>query len=69
MTPEFNGWWDSDLLSTNNPYREDSPAYWAWEGWRAGVKAEREECVKLCDGWTSADGDRCAEAIRARGEW
>jgi len=29
---------------------------------------EREACAKLCDGWTHADGDRCAEAIRARGE-
>jgi hypothetical protein len=29
--------------------------------------AEREACAKLCDGWTHADGDRCAAAIRARG--
>ena len=29
---------------------------------------EREACAKVCDGWTHADGDRCAEAIRARGE-
>ncbi len=29
---------------------------------------EREACAKLCDGWTHADGDKCAEAIRARGE-
>lgn len=29
---------------------------------------EREECAKVCDGWLHADGDRCAEAIRARGE-
>jgi hypothetical protein len=27
---------------------------------------EREACAKVCDGWTHADGDRCAEAIRAR---
>jgi hypothetical protein len=31
------------------------------------VEAEREACAKLCDGWTHADGDRCAAAIRARG--
>jgi hypothetical protein len=31
------------------------------------VEAEREACAKLCDGWTHADGDRCADAIRARG--
>jgi hypothetical protein len=28
--------------------------------------AEREACAKVCDGWLHADGDRCAEAIRAR---
>jgi hypothetical protein len=32
------------------------------------VEAEREACAKLCDGWTHADGDSCAAAIRARGE-
>ena len=32
------------------------------------IKQEREECAKLCDEWTGADGDRCAEAIRARGQ-
>ena len=31
------------------------------------VKAEENEaCAKVCDGWLHADGDRCAEAIRAR---
>jgi len=29
---------------------------------------EREACAKVCDGWTHADGDRCADAIRARGK-
>ena len=32
------------------------------------AEREREECAKVCDGWLHADGDRCAEAIRARGE-
>jgi hypothetical protein len=35
MTPEFNRWWDADELSQTNPYAADSPAFWAWEGWRA----------------------------------
>lgn len=35
---------------------------------RIRVESEREACAKLCDGWTHADGDACAEAIRARGE-
>lgn len=30
--------------------------------------AEREACARVCDGWTHADGDQCAEAIRARGK-
>jgi hypothetical protein len=30
--------------------------------------AEREACAKVCDGWTHANGNDCAEAIRARGE-
>jgi hypothetical protein len=34
----------------------------------AAVKAEREACAKVCDGWMHANGDDCAEAIRARGE-
>lgn len=32
----------------------------------AAVAAEREACAKVCDGWTHADGDDCAAAIRAR---
>ena len=31
------------------------------------AEAEREACAKVCDGWTHADGDSCAAAIRARG--
>jgi hypothetical protein len=31
----FNKWWDADLLTQTNPFTADSPAYWAWEGWRA----------------------------------
>lgn len=33
----------------------------------AGAEAaEREACARVCVGWTHADGDACAEAIRAR---
>ena len=27
---------------------------------RKQIAAEREACAKVCDGWTHADGDRCA---------
>jgi hypothetical protein len=70
MKEEFNNWWNSDDLLKDNPYRKDSPAYWAWEGWCAAVNAEREACADDCvkqalrGGW-AAD---CADAIRARGQ-
>lgn len=68
MTFEFDAWWDSDLLTQTNPYREDSPIYWAWEGWYHGVKAEREACARVCDSIAGAESADCAIAIRARGE-
>jgi hypothetical protein len=34
----FNDWWDADYDDTGNPYRKDSPAYWAWSGWSAANK-------------------------------
>ena len=49
MKTEFNDWWNKDLLTEDNPYVEGTPAFWAWEGWLAGVNAEREACAKLCD--------------------
>jgi len=55
MTEEFNQWWNSELLTTDNLYPQDSPAYWAWEGWQAGVKAERESCAKALDWMAEQD--------------
>ena len=77
MSEAFNQWWNDDLLTEDNPYTQNTPAYWAWEGWCAGVKAEREACAKLCDGladmhakmnqWGShKTADTLAQAIRAR---
>ena len=31
-----------------------------------GAEAEREECAKICENWSHANGDDCAEAIRVR---
>jgi hypothetical protein len=71
MNKEFNKWWDEDDLTTEgNNFVDGTPAYWAWEGWCAAVKAEREACAKVCD---EADKDsdwptaaNCAATIRAR---
>ena len=38
----FNRWWNDDALLEDNPFNEDTPAFWAWEGWMAGRSAKRE---------------------------
>jgi hypothetical protein len=55
MTEEFNQWWNSESLTDDNLYPQDSPAYWAWEGWQAAVKAEREACAKALDWMAEQD--------------
>lgn len=48
MNIDFNKWWDEDDLTTQvNPFSEGTAAYWAWEGWCAGVKAERRDMMQL----------------------
>jgi hypothetical protein len=55
MNEEFNKWWDEDDLTTEgNNFVDGTPAYWAWEGWCAAVKAEREACAKVCDDFERA---------------
>lgn len=46
---EFNEWWDSGDEWIDNPYYRGTPMFWAWEGWHAGVKAEREACAKVAE--------------------
>ena len=61
----FNEWWDEGEVSPgNNPYRHESAAYWAWEGWQAGVKAEREACAAEIAALRNAN-----EAFARRQEW
>ena len=62
----FNEWWNYGEVSGNNPYRHESAAYWAWEGWQAGVKAEREARARLDE--SPIHRHEIAEKIRARGE-
>jgi hypothetical protein len=71
MSSEFNKWWNEDLLTEDNPFVDGTPAYWAWEGWCAGVKAEREACAKVCEEqmtkWPFGVREKvCAAAIRGR---
>ena len=66
MSTEFNKWWNEDLLTEDNPFVDGTPAYWAWEGWCAGVKAEREACAKVADGFIGCDA--IVHKIRARSQ-
>lgn len=66
MNIDFNSWWNEDDLTTQgNPFADSTPAYWAWEGWCAGVKAEREACAKLCESLWCIDGQHSANEFAA----
>jgi hypothetical protein len=73
--PKFNEWWNGEMNDEDNPYNEDTPAYWAWEGWLAGRATEKEENAKLCNSlarWhgqlVTAAYDHAADSIRAKDE-
>jgi len=38
----FNDWWNADYDDSNNPFRLNSPAYWAWSGWYAANKEKNK---------------------------
>ena len=56
---------DSDFRALCNVYGF-APSRALREMLDKAMEQEREACAKVCDGWLHADGDRCAEAIRAR---
>lgn len=66
---QFNQWWDDNDFAQVNPFNNDTPAYWAWEGWIAGRKVEREACAKVAESYEPRC-DTCpsgvSNAIRAR---
>lgn len=46
---KFDEWWNAGSTLKDNPYREDSAAFWAWEGWNAGQRAneDRRKVVQI----------------------
>jgi hypothetical protein len=46
---EFNRWWDADKLTQTNPFDDDSPAYWALEGWCAHEAAVKARITNMCE--------------------
>jgi len=59
----------ADLVAAEERNRTWTQAHWT-EYEYALVKAEREACADICDQHASVEGiaERCAAAIRARGE-
>ena len=51
----FNEWWNADYDDTGNPYRKDSPAYWAWSGWKAASKQPEQAYWNAVEGWVKID--------------
>ena len=39
LEQSFVKWWDSGKLLEDNPYTAETPMWWAWEGYVAGVSA------------------------------
>jgi len=42
--PAFDAWWNGEYDDSTNPYRKDSPAYWAWAGWKA-AQSKTEQII------------------------
>jgi hypothetical protein len=50
MTDAFNRWWNAEELVEGNPYNKDTPAYWAWVGWQAGMTDKEYEQAMADEG-------------------
>lgn len=38
-TQYFLDWWNSGEIGNDNPYKEETPIWWAWEGYLVGINA------------------------------
>lgn len=74
---DFDTWWNLGYDGKTNPFTVYSPAYWAWAGWMASKKIERQACLDICDAeaeqWQSpkyhyamAAAVHCARKIKDR---
>ena len=45
----FDDWWDSDYDPTGNPFQHETPAYWAWAGWKASSVATNDTSQERVD--------------------
>lgn len=61
----------ASLVAARTVANIDPKSFMSWqEGYEAGVMAEREECVKVCDSWgqNNRTAVYIAEEIRQRGQ-
>lgn len=72
---QFNDWWNGNERVDDLNVVEDTPLYWAMQGWIAGRAVEKEENAKLCNSlarWhgqlVTAAFDHAADSIRYKGE-
>lgn len=68
MTDDFNNWWNDNVFTKNNPYTNDTPAFWAWEGWHAAIAAERKKFCSDLAGLHDVYSLQSVGGIRARGQ-
>ena len=45
----FDDWWNSDYDPTGNPFQHETPAYWAWAGWKASSVATSDTSQERVD--------------------
>jgi len=64
MTPDFNDWWDSNIVLPNNPYRE-SPIFWAWEGYNAALRDSIVACEEEARYENGQGAAACLVRVRA----
>tara|TARA_R110000822_G_scaffold92140_12_gene212141 strand:+ start:1339 stop:1605 length:267 start_codon:yes stop_codon:yes gene_type:complete len=68
MSKDFDNWWNADSLVEDNPFRRESPAFWAWEGWHAGVVAGKKQERALWEltkiGQEIEEDEYCPHGIR-----
>lgn len=51
----FYEWWTNGGLSDDCSFAPGSTEQWAWQGWQAGVAAEKERCAALADVYSKAN--------------
>ena len=55
----FNDWWDGDYEDPANPFEKDTPAYWAWAGWKAAQTVQEPVAWLYPEGVEALQNGKC----------